>query len=59
MLPVSGHVDPVASDATHKGVDTYEVVWSVEVTTSRDLRKPKVEEIRHAGIVWQKRSGGE
>jgi len=44
---------PLRTEVTHKGIDTYEVVWSIEVTMAKNLRKPKVEEVRHAGLVWQ------
>lgn len=38
---------------THKGVDTFEVIWSTQLTTRHELRKPKVEEIKHIGVRWE------
>jgi hypothetical protein len=39
--------------ATHKGRDVYEVLWSTEVTMSRELRKAVIEGIKHIEIDWQ------
>jgi hypothetical protein len=38
---------------THKGVDVYEVIWSVDVTTARELRRPSIDEINHSGPAWE------
>ncbi|MGB2887735.1 MAG: hypothetical protein WBC04_08575 [Candidatus Acidiferrales bacterium] len=38
---------------THKGVDVYEVLWSVDVTTARELRRPSIDEIRHSEPTWE------
>lgn len=38
---------------THKGTDTYEISWSCQVTTSKELRQPRVEEITHKGTDWE------
>ena len=35
---------------THKGVDIFEVLWSTEVTVSKNLKKPIVEEISHVEL---------
>lgn len=35
---------------THKGRDIFEVLWSAEVTMSKELKKPKVEEIKHVEL---------
>jgi hypothetical protein len=43
----------ISSTKTHKGVDVYEVLWSADVTTSRDLRRPSVDEIKHVGPTWE------
>jgi hypothetical protein len=43
----------VTNVATHKGVDVYEVLWSVDVTTNRELRRPSIEGIRHVGTTWE------
>jgi len=32
---------------THKGTDVFEVLWSAELTMSKDLKKASVENIRH------------
>ena len=38
---------------THKGTDVYDVLWSVDVTTSLDLRRPSVDDILHVEAVWE------
>jgi hypothetical protein len=38
---------------THKGVDVYEVLWSADVTTDRELRRPSIDEIRHSEPRWE------
>ena len=38
---------------THKGVDVYEVLWSVDVTTALRLRKPSIDDIVHVEAVWE------
>jgi len=38
---------------THKGSDIYEVYWSADVTTSRELRKPSIDDIKHLGLQWE------
>ena len=38
---------------THTGSDVYEVLWSADVTTSRDLRRPLVDELKHLEPVWE------
>lgn len=38
---------------THKGVDVYEVLWSADVTTARELRRPSIDEIRHLEPRWE------
>jgi hypothetical protein len=38
---------------TQKGKDVYEVLWSVEVTVARVLKKERVEDIKHIEINWQ------
>ena len=42
-----------SSVTTHRGVDVYEVIWSVSVTTTRELRKPSIEDIIHAEPTWE------
>lgn len=51
----SSQVDfgPANSVTTHKGVDVYEVLWSADVTTSRELRRPSVDEIKHGEPTWE------
>jgi hypothetical protein len=38
---------------THKGVDSYEVFWSSDVTTRKELRRPSIDEIRHVAATWE------
>ena len=38
---------------THKGKDVFEVLWSAEVTVAKELKKAKVEDIRHIGLNCQ------
>lgn len=38
---------------THKGVDVYEIIWSADVTTKRELRKASVDDIQHVGLQWE------
>jgi hypothetical protein len=38
---------------THKGSDVFEVLWSTEVTISKELKKAKIEDIRHIGLSCQ------
>jgi hypothetical protein len=47
------HAGQVNSITTHKGVDVYEVFWSADVTTSRDLRRPSIDDIRHGEPTWE------
>jgi hypothetical protein len=44
-------------EAIYKGNDVYEVLSSCEVTTAKDLRKPKLEELRHIELTWEATSG--
>jgi hypothetical protein len=41
------------SITSHKGLDIYEAIWSADVTTTRDLRRPTVDELRHVGPTWE------
>lgn len=41
------------SVVTHKGRDVFEVLWSANVTMSKDLSKPKIEDVRHIGLSCQ------
>lgn len=41
------------SITTHKGVDVYEVLWSADVTTGRDLRRPSIDDIKHLEPAWE------
>lgn len=38
---------------SHKGIDVFEVLWSTEVTMSKDLKKPAIENITHVELRWQ------
>jgi hypothetical protein len=38
---------------THKGRDTFEVLWSTEVSMSKELKKPIVDDIIHVELRWQ------
>jgi hypothetical protein len=38
---------------SHKGRDIFEVRWSTEVTMSKDLRKPIIEDIVHVELSYQ------
>jgi hypothetical protein len=44
---------PISSVTCYKGVDAYEVMWSADVTTALELRKPSVDEVRHVGPSWE------
>ncbi|MGA8674821.1 MAG: PIN domain-containing protein [Candidatus Acidiferrales bacterium] len=49
----SGSITPTQTVVTHKGIDVYEVLWSVDVTTNRDLRRPSVDDIKHLDSSWE------
>jgi hypothetical protein len=38
---------------THKGVDIFEVLWSTEVTVSKNLKKPCINDIVHVELNYQ------
>lgn len=38
---------------THKGRDVYEVLWSTEVTMTKELKKAKIEDIKHVALNCQ------
>jgi hypothetical protein len=38
---------------THKGIDTYEVLWSADVSTKRELRRPSIDDIRSVETIWE------
>jgi hypothetical protein len=38
---------------THRGTDIFEVLWSADVTTRRDLRRATMDELRHLGVNWE------
>jgi hypothetical protein len=38
---------------THKGRDTFEVLWSTEVSISKELKKSIVDDITHVELRWQ------
>jgi hypothetical protein len=38
---------------THKGVDRYDVLWSADVTTSKELRRPSIDEVRRLEPTWE------
>ncbi len=42
-----------SSKTTHKGVDTYEILWSTDVTTRRELRNATVDGTQHVGLQWE------
>ncbi len=46
-------VASASSVTTHKGLDVYDVLWSTDVTTSRELRRPSIDEIRHLQPTWE------
>ena len=46
-------IGSAGSITTHRGVDVYEVLWSADVTTSRDLRRPSIDEYRHGEPTWE------
>lgn len=37
---------------TYEGSDAYEVLWHAELTTTQDLRKPTLEDVRHVEATW-------
>lgn len=38
---------------THKGTDVYEILWSVDISSRRELRRPKIDDIRHVALTWE------
>lgn len=50
-----GSFDPVSTRVvvTHNGMDVYDVLWSVDVTTALDLRRATVDDIQHVDTVWE------
>jgi hypothetical protein len=38
---------------SHKGRDVFEVLWSTDVTISKELKKPIIEDIVHVELYWQ------
>jgi len=38
---------------THKGRDVFEILWSTEITVAKELKKAKIEEIKHIGLNCQ------
>jgi len=38
---------------THKGRDIFEVLWSTDVSLSRELKKPAVDDITHVELLWE------
>jgi hypothetical protein len=38
---------------THRGVDVYEVLWSVDVTTSVEIRRPSMDSCVHVNTNWE------
>lgn len=38
---------------THKGTDAFDVLWSVDVTTANDLRRPSVDDLVHLAASWE------
>jgi hypothetical protein len=49
----SGTCVSASTITTHKGVDIYEVLWTADVTTDRELRRPSIDEIRHLELRWE------
>lgn len=41
------------SITTHKGVDKFEVLWSVDVTVKRGFRRQSIDDVRHVEAVWE------
>ncbi len=55
-LPYGSFLNSLVSTdsvTTHTGTDVYEVFWSVDVTTNRELRRPSIDEIRHGEQTWE------
>src|SRR4051812_28329011 len=44
---------PAKRIVTHKGMDSYEVIWSTVVTVAEELQRPMIEEIKHIGANWE------
>lgn len=38
---------------THKGRDVFEILWSTEITVAKELKKAKIEDIKHIGLNCQ------
>lgn len=38
---------------THKGKDVFEILWSTEITVAKELKKAKIEDIKHIGLSCQ------
>jgi hypothetical protein len=53
LPPNLEYVAPPIVVTTHKGSDVYEILWGTTVTTSRDLRAPSIDEIRHVETLWE------
>jgi hypothetical protein len=47
QIPTIGNV------TTHSGLDSYEVFWSADVTTRKELRRPSIDEIKHVATTWE------
>jgi hypothetical protein len=44
---------PYRTVVSHKGVDVYEVLWSVDVTASLDIRRPSIDDLVHIEANWE------
>jgi hypothetical protein len=42
-----------STTTTHKGTDVYEVLWSADVTTKHELRRPSIDELKHLEPIWE------
>jgi len=38
---------------SHRGIDVYEVLWSADWTTKRELRRPSIDDIKHVESSWE------
>jgi hypothetical protein len=44
---------PYRTVVSHKGVDVYEVLWSVDVTASLYIRRPSIDDLVHIEANWE------
>ncbi len=48
-----GYAGSPVTTVTFKGLDIYEVLWGADVTTSRELRRASIDDIKYVGVTWE------